>query len=258
MKKEKSKRINQLKITLIDNFPDMGINHWYSGWEDSKPKYKGRYKLNMWLLTSHRPVTLQSTLSWPPSDLARRLRWREHKQQYEVWRRDSQNLKDDVNRDSPIPPLLGMPSEYQTVQTKQKGKMHKWYVPDGPSLTRVQLLRDNGKPFWNIQWLLPEQTLEFVLNPEDCDIAYWDNKKGGQSRVYTKTYAHAFNVHERFYMPTHQEVFIQEDIDPEYESFKERLKHLFSLNNELAEVEAMRVMKQFQSYTERYASEMQA
>ena len=79
---EKSKRIHQLKITIIDNLPNMLDNHWFDPGFDTKigrPEYQGRYKLNLWMLTPTRPIKLQSTLSWPPSDLARRPRVKDQK-----------------------------------------------------------------------------------------------------------------------------------------------------------------------------------
>lgn len=253
--KSKSKRINQLKITIIDNDPHMMDNHWYSGWDETKPKYKGRYKLNIWLLTPLRPVQLQSTLSWPPSDLARRARWKEHQEQYEIWRAQSQQIKDDINRQSPIPPLLGMPSEKQTLKTSKRGLIYKWYMPPVPSLIRAQLLTDhNRNKSWNIQWLFPDQTLEFVLDQNDCETETWRNKDGLPSLVYKKTYAHAFNLPEDYYMPHVAETFIDEDIDYEYEEFKKRVLHLISLGD-VAEMEVKSVMNKFPAYTERWMTE---
>lgn len=250
-----SKRINQLKITIIDNDPHLMDNHWYSGWDEEKPKYKGRYKLNIRLTTSQRFITLQSTLSWPPSDLARRNRWREHKDQYEIWREQSQAIKNDISRNSPIPPLLGMPSEKQTIRTTKKGTIHKWYMPPVPSLIRAQLLRkEDTSKFWNIQWLFPDQTLEFVLDQTECHTETWENKSGNPSLVYMKTYAHAFNLPEDYYMPRIPETFIDEDIDYEFEEFKKRINHLYKLN---AEAEARAVMNQFPVYTERWMKEFE-
>ena len=253
--KEKSKRINQLKITIIDNKPNLLDNHWYSGWEN-KQGYKGRYKLNLWMLTPTRPVHLQSTLSWPPSDLARRQRWQDHKHFYEEQRIQAQAVKDDITRNSPIPPMLGMPSEYQNVKSKKTGmNIHKWYLPKQPSLMRAQLLRkEDLSKYWLIHWIMPNETLEFVIDQNDCKIEMWDNKDGGKSRVYMKTYAHAFNIDPDYYMPTYAETFIQEDIDYEYEEFKKRVNHLYAMN---AEVEARAVMNQYPVYTERWLKELE-
>jgi len=254
----KSKRINQLKITLIDNYPDMLDNHWYGGWDQDRPKYKGRYKLNIWMLTPLRPVQLQTTLSWPPSDLARRQRWKTHAQQYEQWRQESQLIKDDIQRPSSIPPLLGMPSERQTLRTNKKGTMHKWYMPPVPSLVRAQLLKSNNTAFWNIQWLFPDQKLEFVLDQTNCKIEMWDNKDGGQSRVYMKTYAHKFNLPEDYYMPQHVERFVQEDIDYEYEEFKQRMSLLMNQEQTaLTKQTFNELVVKFPVYAERMMQETQ-
>lgn len=255
--KAKSKRINQLKITIIDNDPHLMDNHWYSGWEEHNPKYRGRYKLNIWLLTPTRPITLQSTLSWPPSDLARRQRWQDHKEQYEIWRAETQAIKDNIARPSSIPPLLGMPSELQKIHTKKKGLMHKWYMPPVPSLIRAQLLKAaNKQKYWNIQWLFPDQTLEFVLDHSDCEIDTWKNKDGNPSLVYKKTYAHAFNIPEDYYMPQMPEVFIDQDIDYQYEQFKQRINQLYQINTEPALSEAKELMHKFSAYAEKMLAEL--
>jgi len=68
-----------------------------------------------------------------------------------------------------------------------------------------------------------------------------------------KTYAHAFNIDPDYYMPVHQEHFIQEDIDPQYEEFKARVNHLFAAN---AAEEALAVMNQFPVYSERWNKEL--
>lgn len=252
----KSRKINQLKVTLIDNYPELLDNHWYTGWDSYKPKYKGRYKLNFWLLTPTRPIQLQSTLSWPPSDLARRQRWRDHQQQYEIWRKESQAIKDDITRPSPIPPLLGMPSELQKVKTKNKGLIHKWYMPPTPSLIRAQLLKDSNKDqYWNIQWLFPEQKLEFVLEKNDCDVEVWPSKEG-HSVVYMKTYRHGFDLPDSYYMPQIPETFIDEEIDYEYEEFKQRIQHLYSLEDSIAEQTARELLAKHEVYAERMLAEI--
>jgi hypothetical protein len=255
---EKSKRINQLKITIIDNLPNMLDNHWFDPGFDTKytkNEYKGRYKLNLWMLTPTRPVKLQSTLSWPPSDLARRQRWKDHKNFYEQQRNLAIELNGNINRNSPIPTMLGLPSESQSMTSKKTGKnIHKWYLPKLPSLMQVQLLRkEDSSKYWLIHWIMPTETLEFVIDQDDCKVEMWDNKDGGQSRVYMKTYAHAFNIDPDYYMPTHQEQFIQEDIDYEYEEFKKRVNHLYAMN---ADAEARAVMNQYSVYSERWLKEL--
>jgi len=253
----KSKRINQLKITIIDNIPNMLDNHWFDpGFNTryTKKEYSGRYKLNLWMLTPTRPVQLQSTLSWPPSDLARRQRWKDCKVFYEQQRTIAQTIKDDVNRPSPLPPLLGMPSEYQSGTFKKTGKnIHKWYIPRLPSLIRVQHLRNpDNSLYWLVHWIMPDDTLEFVIDQNDCKIEMWDNKGGGKSKVYMKTYAHAFNIDPDYYMPTTNEHFVQEGIDYEYEEFKARVNHLYAMN---ADVEALAVLNKHPVYTERWNAE---
>jgi len=254
--KEKSKRINQLKITIIDNEPNMLDNHWYDPGFGAKQGYKGRYKLNLWMLTPTRPVKLQSGLSWPPSDLARRQRWQDHKHFYEAERIKAIELNGNINRNSPVPTLLGMPSEYQSVKSTKTGKsIHKWYLPKQPSLLRAQLLRNTDlSQYWLIHWIMPKETLEFVMDQNDCKVEMWDNKDGGSSRVYMKTYAHPFNIDPDYYMPTHKEQFIQEDIDYEYEEFKTRVNHLFKMN---AHDEARAVMNKHPVYTERWNKEIE-
>lgn len=253
----KSQRINQLKITIIDNKPLMLDNHWFDTEFDTKQdkkEYSGRYKLNMWMLTPTRPVHLQSTLSWPPSDLSRRQRWRDHKEFYEEQRQHALALNGDIHRNSPIPTLLGMPSEYQQFTSRRSGRhMHKWYLPTRPSLMQVQLLRQpNLTKYWRIHWIMPTETLEFVLDQTDCEVEMWHNKNGGKSRVYKKTYAHAFNIDPDYYMPQIPETFIQEDIDYEYEAFKERVLHLYRMN---ADLEARAVLDQYPVYSERWRAE---
>jgi hypothetical protein len=254
--KEKSKRINQLKITIIDNQPGMLDNHWYDPGFNTKQGYKGRYKLNLWMLTPTRPVKLQSTLSWPPSDLARRQRWKDHKNFYEQQRTEALELNSNIHRNSPIPTLLGLPSESQSMVSTKTGKgIHKWYLPKLPSLLRAQLLRNlDLSQYWLIHWIMPGETLEFVIEQTDCKVEMWANKDGGQSRVYMKTYAHAFNIDPDYYMPQVPEVFIQEEIDYEYESFKERVMELIRRKEP---EEARAVMTKFPVYTERWTLEDQ-
>ena len=256
--KEKSKRINQLKITIIDNLPNMLDNHWFDPGFDTKytkKEYSGRYKLNLRLVTPTRNITLSSTLSWPPSDLARRQRWKDHETFYEAERIKARELNSDIRRNSPIPVMLGLPSESQSVKSKKTGQnIHKWYLPKLPSLMRVQLLRkEDLSKYWLVHWIMPTETLEFVVDQDDCKVEMWDNRNGGQSRVYIKTYAHAFNLDPDYYMPTHQEKFIQEDIDYEYESFKERVNHLYKMN---ADAEAQAVLNQYTVYAERWLKEL--
>ena len=252
--KEKSKRINQLKITIIDNEPNMLDNHWYDpgfNTKYTKKQYSGRYKLNLWMLTPTRPIKLQSTLSWPPSDLARRQRWKDHSNFYEQQRTQALELNSNIHRNSPIPTLLGMPSESQSMTSTKTGKgIHKWYLPKQPSLLRAQLLRNTDlSQYWLIHWIMPNETLEFVMEQNDCKVEMWDNKDGGKSRVYMKTYAHAFNIDPDYYMPIHKEHFIQEDIDHQYEEFKARVNHLMNLQ---AHDEAKAVMNKHPVYTERW------
>ena len=119
---------------------------------------------------------------------------------------------------------------------------------------RAQLLRNTDlSKYWLIHWIMPNETLEFVLDQNDCKVEMWENKKGGQSRVYMKTYAHAFNIDPDYYMPTYPEHFIQEDIDYEYESFKERVNHLFKMN---APDEALAVLNKYPIYSERWNNEI--
>jgi len=256
--KEKSKRINQLKITIIDNLPNMLDNHWFDPGFDTKytkKEYSGRYKLNLRLTTPTRFITLQSTLSWPPSDLARRQRWKDHRTFYEAERTKAIELNSDISRNSPIPTMLGLPSERQTMKSKKTGgSLHKWYLPKLPSLIRAQLLRkEDLSKYWLVHWIMPNETLEFVIDQTDCKVEMWANKDGGESRVYMKTYAHPFNIDPDYYMPTHQEQFIQEDIDYEYEEFKKRVNHLYAIN---AEEEARAVVNQYPVYSERWLKEL--
>jgi len=252
----KSKRINQLKITLIDNYPNLLDNHWYTGWDEQRPTYRGRYKLNIWMLTPLRPVQLQTTLSWPPSDLARRQNWQRHREQYEIWREQTRAIKMDITRPSSIPPLLGMPSELQTVKTNKFAALHKWFSPSVPSLIRAQLLKNNDSKFWNIQWLFPDQNLEFVLDEHTAREDFWPNKQGGESRVLTRTYAHSFNLPEDYYMPQQRETFIQENIDYEYEEFKQRILALMNQEQtDLVRETFKEITLKFPAYTQRLSDE---
>lgn len=253
----KSLKINQLKITIIDNMPNMLENHWYDpgfNTKYNKKEYSGRYKLNLWMLTSQRPIQLQSTLSWPPSDLARRQRWRDCRDFYEQQRTQAQALKDDVNRPSPLPPLLGMPTEYQRLGVNTTGKnIHKWYVPRLPSLIRSQYLRNpDNSLYWLVHWIMPGETREFVIDQTDCKVELWDNKQGGKSKVYMKTYAHAFDIDPDYYRPSSPEHFVQENIDHEYEEFKARVRHLYA---QAADEEALAVLNRHPVYAERWLRE---
>ena len=255
----KSKRINQLKITLVDNRPNMLDNHWFDPGFNVKGRpsqYSGRYKLLVRLTTPQRNFTLESNLQWPFNDLTRRGRCKQHAVLYKQWRDETQAIKDDILRPSSLPPLVGFPAEKQKFKG-QKGLQTKWYAPPVPSLWRVQALRDQERNIsWNIQWLFPDQTLEFNVEPTDCKVVQWPHKDGGDSVAYIKTYAHSFNLPEDYYMPRIPEQFIQEDIDYEYEQFKQRVDKLINQpQTQLLYEEFKALMVKFPAYAERLNKE---
>jgi hypothetical protein len=260
----KSMKIKYLRISIIDNIPGMLDNHWFDpGLQTAKTgqalkqEYESRYKLNVRVLTPMTSIDLTCNLLWPPSKLARRQRWQQHKEIYDSWRDQAQLLKDSVDRNSPIPPLLGMPSEYQTFKSNKKGLLHRWRCPSAPSMFRVELMRASAEEkYWRVTWHTDQQNFQFVLDKETTNVWREPNRTGGESLFYAKNYNHGFNINPDCYVPTEADPDPNlKNFDWEYEEFKQRIDSIFKSNSPTAQDEIKHVCDKFPEYAERMNNE---
>lgn len=257
----KSMMIKYMRITIIDNIPGMLDNHWYDpGLQENrkgpalKQEYESRYKLNVRVLTPMTSIDLTCNLLWPPSKLARRPRWHQHQEIYDHWKNQAILLKESIDRDSPIPPLIGLPSEYQTFKSNKRGPLHRWRYPPAASMFRVELMRASAtEKYWRVTWHTAEQDFEFVLDQQGTEVWREANRNGGQSLFYAKNYNHGFNIHPDCYVATEADHDPKDkNFDWEYESFKERVMELVRRKEH---EEARAVMNKFPAYTERWTAD---
>jgi hypothetical protein len=249
--------INQLKITIFDNKPNLSPTYWYEA--TGRQDYKARYKMRVWLLTQNRPIDLRVSMNWPPSDLHRRQHWINHRNQYELWVLEQHEIQAQARRgeiQALTPPLLGIPTEHSVFKGRNKPALHKWYVPQGPSLISSILMREQGQLFWRITWYTPEgNTVLFLNNDLDTETDAQVNKKGGVSNVLKKTWRHGFNIDPRYYLPYQADTAIQQPIDYEYEEFKQRIQQIFQANMPSAREEIAHLVTKFPEFADRMNNE---
>lgn len=254
---KKKDDINQLKITIFDNKPTQLPTHWFE--VDSKQVYRARYKMRIWLLTQNGPIDLRVSMNWPPSDLRRRQHWINYRDQYEQWVQEQHEIQADIRAGhihALTPPLLGIPTEHTVFKGRNKPTMHKWYVPEEPSLITSLLMREQGELFWKITWYTPEgNTVLFLNNDHDTEVDAEPNKRGGHSNVLKKTWRHGFNINPKYYVPARADISIQQDIDYEYEEFKQRIQTVFDANLPSCKEEIDYLCKKFPKFAEQFNRE---
>jgi hypothetical protein len=253
-------KVNQIGITIYDNKPTLPANRWYEVTTD-KEEASNRYKMEMNFLHKGYPIKLRGALVWKPSQLRRLSYWEANSDFYEGIVSRVKTINEEIRSGriaAHIPALITIPNMNESFKTADNKRHFKWVMPQMPSaiIASRQMLSPTFYQ-WRIQWISSQFEHEFILD-DKTEATEVPGRKRPATRVY-KGFAGPHTIDDRlitadYATPTY---IVQTKMDDAYEEFKTRINFLYSLKTDSAEEEALRVMNQFQEYTNRMLAEIE-